>query len=450
MKENTYKNPMGYEPLLKLIPSMSIPVMLSMLVQALYNLTDSFFVARYSEQALRATSLSFPIQIIIVAFGVGTGLGINSYISRSLGANEEENANQGAMHGIILAVLSWLVFIVFTFTGMKGFFNHFTTDPVVRQMGYDYLTYVSGFSIFSLMQITIEKTIQGTGDTVTPMKIQLIGAITNIILDPIMIFGMFGFPEMGIKGAAIATLIGQALATIYGLCRLFSGKTLLNVNFKRFVFDIKIVRKIYEVGLPSILMQSLNAFVTTILNLIVIQYSEVAVSVLGIFFKLESFLLMPIYGLGQGVLPIIGYNFGAKNKERVVKTYDYALYIGWGIILVGVILFQFFPRQLIGIFTDNEEMMAIGVYTLRIISSGYLFATFTIITITFLQALGMGKLTLGLTILRQLVLVLPFAYIFSKIGLNYIWLAYPISEVVTLIFAVIAKRKVIKDKVENI
>lgn len=449
METLTKKNPMESDDLLKLIIKMSIPVMMSMLVQSMYNITDSFFVAKYSEKALRATSLSYPIQIIIVSVGVGTGIGVNSLISRFQGEGKYKEANQVAIHGLILSVISWIIFILFRFFLVDTFIKFFTTDLEVQAMGHQYLGLVSGFAIFSLIQIDIEKTIQGTGNTVLPMIIQLVGAVTNIILDPIMIFGLFGFPEMGIRGAAIATLIGQALAALVGLILLFK-KTNLDLNINEFKFSKKIVKRIYDVGLPTILMQSIPAFITTILNLIVIQYSELAVSVLGIYLKLESFVMMPLFGLGQGILPIMGYNYGSKKKEKIKETLGYGRIIGIGIMVFGLILFQAFPKQLIGIFTDSPEMIEMGVYTLRIISIGYIFAAFSIITTTLFQAIGIGNLSLIVTLLRQLIIVLPLAYGFSFIGLNFIWLSYPIAEIITFVISLGWGRKIVAEKIETL
>lgn len=449
METLTKKNPMESDDLLKLIIKMSIPVMMSMLVQSMYNITDSFFVAKYSEKALRATSLSYPIQIIIVSVGVGTGIGVNSLISRFQGEGKYKEANQVAIHGLILSVISWIIFILFRFFLVDTFIKFFTTDLEVQAMGHQYLGLVSGFAIFSLIQIDIEKTIQGTGNTVLPMIIQLVGAVTNIILDPIMIFGLFGFPEMGIRGAAIATLIGQALAALVGLILLFK-KTNLDLNINEFKFSKKIVKRIYDVGLPTILMQSIPAFITTILNLIVIQYSELAVSVLGIYLKLESFVMMPLFGLGQGILPIMGYNYGSKKKEKIKETLRYGRIIGIGIMVFGLILFQAFPKQLIGIFTDSPEMIEMGVYTLRIISIGYVFAAFSIITTTLFQAIGIGNLSLIVTLLRQLIIVLPLAYGFSFIGLNFIWLSYPIAEIITFVISLGWGRKIVAEKIETL
>lgn len=447
--EKIKKNPMEMDNLFKLIIKMSVPVMLSMLVQSMYNITDSYFVAQFNEKALRATSLSYPIQIIIVAFGVGTGIGVNSLISRFQGEGKYKEASQVAMHGLILSILSWSIFVLFRFLFVDKFVSFFTTDPEVIKMGHEYLGLVSGYAIFSLIQINIEKTIQGTGNTVLPMIIQVVGAATNIILDPIMIFGLYGFPQMGIRGAAIATLIGQGLAALTGLIFLFK-KTNLELDFSEFSLSIKLVKRIYEVGLPTILMQSIPAFITTVLNLIIIRYSEVAVSVLGIYLKLESFVMMPLFGLGQGILPIMGYNYGAKNKDRVKGTLKYGYKIGLFLMIIGLVLFQVFPRQLMGLFAENKAMVDMGVYTLRIISLGYIFASISIISTTLFQALGLGKLSLIITLLRSFIIVVPLAYIFSFIGLNFVWMSYPIAEITTVILSVFMVKKVIKTTVNEI
>ena len=441
MEERLHKNPMGYKKILPLLIKMSLPIMLSMLIQSLYNITDSFFVSKISEKALRATSLSYPIQIVIIGFGVGTGVGINSFISRALGSNREDMANKGAMHGLLLVFASWLLFLIFRVTLLESFLDYFTADPIVKAMGIQYLGLISTFSFFSLLQITIEKTIQGTGNMVLPMIIQGVGAIVNIILDPIMIFGLFGFPAMGIRGAAIATLIGQGLGAFLGVYFLLSKKTSLEINFKKFKYSRQIVKDIYVVGFPSILMQSVTAFVTIVLNLIVVRHSELAVSVLGIYFKLESFILMPVFGVTQGVLPLIGYNYGAKEKERIGETYRYGLMLALIIMGMGTMIFQIFPRQLMAIFSDNAEMIEMGAYTLRIISIGYLFAAIGIMNSTYFQALGLGRYSLLITSLRQIFLIIPLAYGLSLIGLNWIWLAYPISESLTTIVSVGLQRR---------
>lgn len=442
------RNPMGHENILPLLIKMSLPVMLSMLIQSLYNIVDSYFVAQLSEKALRATSLAFPIQIIIVALGVGTGTGLNSLISRSLGSNNQEKADQAAMHGFIAAILSSLLFIIFRFTLMDEFFNYFTKDPAVKAMGMEYLGLISGFAFLSIIQITIEKAVQGTGKMIWSMIIQLLGAITNIILDPIMIFGLFGFPAMGIKGAAVATLIGQGAGALLGIFVLFSDRIGLNINFLNFKFSKRIIKEIYNVGFPSILMQSINALVTTILNLILIRHSEMAVSVLGVYFKLQSFVFMPVFGLSQGVLPLIGYNYGAQNKERINETFKWGMRLTAVIMAAGTILFQLFPKQLMGIFSDDPNMVNMGVYTLRIISLSFVFAAIGITNSTFFQALGLGKYSLIVTSLRQLIIIIPVAYALSFIGLNFVWLAYPISEIISTIVSVILQRRIKREYVD--
>ncbi|NLY67278.1 MAG: MATE family efflux transporter [Tissierellia bacterium] len=442
------RNPMGHEKILPLLIKMSLPVMLSMFIQSLYNIVDSYFVAKLSEKALRATSLAYPVQIIIVALGVGTGTGLNSLISRSLGANKQEKADQAAMHGFIAAILSSLIFIIFRFTLMDKFFDYFTKDPTVKAMGMEYLGLVSTFAFFSIIQITIEKMIQGTGKMVWSMIIQLVGAIINIILDPIMIFGLYGFPAMGIKGAAIATLIGQGAGALLGIIVLFSDIIDLNINFLNFKFSKGIIKEIYNVGFPSILMQSITALVTTIMNLILIRHSEIAVSVLGVYFKLQSFVFMPVFGLSQGVLPLIGYNYGAENKERVEETFKWGMRLTAIVMAVGTIVFQLFPRELMGIFSDDPNMTNMGVYTLRIISICFVFAAIGITNSTFFQALGLGKYSLIVTSLRQLILIIPIAYVLSFIGLNFVWLSYPISEIIATIVSVTLQRRVKREYVE--
>lgn len=441
MEKRLNKNPMGYKKILPLLIKMSLPIMLSMLIQSLYNITDSYFVSKISEKALRATSLSYPIQIIIIGFGVGTGVGINSFISRALGSDRQDMADRAAMHGLLLVFVSWLVFLIFRVTLLETFLDFFTDDPLVKAMGIQYLGLITTFSFLSILQISIEKIIQATGNMVLPMIVQAVGAIINIILDPIMIFGLFGFPAMGIRGAAIATLIGQGTGAVLGIIFLFSKKTSIEINFKKFKYSSQIVKDIYAVGFPSILMQSVTALVTIALNLIVVKYSELAVSVLGIYFKLESFVLMPVFGLTQGILPLIGYNYGAGKKDRINETYHYGVILALILMGIGTMIFQAFPRSLMSIFSDSTEMIEIGVYTLRIISIGYIFAAIGIINSTYFQALGLGRYSLLVTSLRQIIIIIPLAYIFSFIGLNWIWVSYPVAELITTVVSVALQRR---------
>lgn len=438
------ENPMGREPIFPLIIKMSLPAMLSMFIQSLYNIVDSFFVSKISEQALRATSLSFPVQILIIALAVGTGVGVNSFVARSLGANRKEDANSAVAHGLVLALLSWTLLIVFRLFFLKDFFTLFTNDPLVTQMGQGYLGIVSMGSVFVLMAIVGEKSIQGTGNMMLPMVSQLVGAITNIILDPIFIFG-FGW---GIKGAALATITGQALSLAIVLYGVFGKGSVFDIEFKKFTWNKELVKRIYEVGFPSILMQSIGAILTIFLNRIIIQFSEIAVSVLGVYFKLESFVLMPVFGLGQGILPIIGFNYGAKNKDRIKETYKYGVMISLAILTVGLLVFQIFPAALIGIFTQDQVMIDMGVIALRLISLFFIPASVGILNSIFFQSLGLGNHSLLVSFLRQIGILLPFAYFFSQFGLHYVWLAYPVAETLTLIISETLRRKVIKGYVE--
>ena len=434
------ENPMGFKPVLPLIIKMSLPAMLSMFIQSLYNIVDSFFVSKISEEALRATSLSFPVQILIIALAVGTGVGVNSFVARSLGADRKEDANSAVAHGMVLALMSWSILLIFRMFFLKDFFAVFTDDAVVTQMGQGYLGIVSMGSVFVLMAIVGEKSIQGTGNMMLPMVSQLVGAITNIILDPIFIF-VFGW---GIQGAALATITGQALSLLIVFYGVFGKRSVFDIEFKRFNWNMDLVKKIYEVGFPSILMQSIGAILTIFLNRIIIQFSEIAVSVLGVYFKLESFVLMPVFGLGQGILPIIAFNFGAKNKERIKETYKYGVMISMALLVLGFIIFQAFPSQLIGIFTTDSTMIDMGVIALRLISLFFIPASVGILNSIFFQSLGLGHHSLIVSFLRQIGILLPFAYFFSQFGLHYVWLAYPVAEVLTLIISTIMRRNVIK------
>lgn len=434
------ENPMGFEPVLPLIIKMSLPAMLSMFIQSLYNIVDSFFVSKISEEALRATSLSFPVQILIIALAVGTGVGVNSFVARSLGADRKKDANSAVAHGMVLAMLSWSILLIFRLFFLKDFFAVFTDDAVVTQMGQGYLGIVSFGSIFVLMAIVGEKSIQGTGNMMLPMVSQLVGAITNIILDPIFIF-VFGW---GIKGAALATITGQALSLIIVLYGLFGKRSVFDIAFKKFTWNMDLVKKIYEVGFPSILMQSIGAVLTIFLNRIIIQFSEIAVSVLGVYFKLESFVLMPVFGLGQGILPIIAFNYGAKNKDRIKAAYKYGVMISMMLLFVGFLIFQIFPAQLISIFTKDQVMIDMGVIALRLISIFFIPASVGILNSIFFQSLGLGNYSLIVSFLRQLGILLPFAYFFSQFGLHYVWLAYPVAETITLVISSLMRRRVIK------
>ncbi|MCI5801234.1 MAG: MATE family efflux transporter [Oscillospiraceae bacterium] len=423
------ENKMGTAPVPGLILSMSLPAMLSMLIQSLYNVVDSIFVARLGENALTAVSLVYPVQMLLVAAGVGTGVGMNSLISRRLGEKRREEANQAAEHGLVLGAALWVLFALMGLFFTKPFFASFTDDAEIVSMACDYSYIVLLFSFGGLIQMIMEKTLQATGNMIFSMVVQIVGAVANIILDPIMIFGLLGCPALGVAGAAIATVIGQILAMALGLVFLFCFKHGIQVDMRRFRFRWRTVRDIYAVGFPAIIMQSIGSVLTVALNGILIGYSSAAVAVLGIYFKLQSFVFMPVFGLNQGVMPIMGYNYGARNYRRLCSTYKLALLFAFILLGAGALLFGIFPRQLMMIFDSSEAMLKVGIPALRIISYSFWGASFGIMTSTLFQAVGQGVYSMLVSILRQLAVILPAAWLLGRFwGLDAIWYAFPIAE----------------------
>lgn len=431
------KNKMGHMPMTKLIISMSLPAMFSMLVGALYNIVDSMFVARISQDALTAVSLAFPVQNLMIAIGVGTAIGINSLISRRLGEKRFEEANDAATHGILLGFVNWVIFIIIGLFFTKAFFDGFTGNQNIVQMGTTYTSIVTVLSAGVFIQINIEKMLQATGNMIYPMVMQLTGAIINIILDPIMIFGWFGFPAMGVAGAALATVIGQFAGLGIGIYVLIKKEHAIHVSFKGFKLSMKTIKDIYSVGFPSIIMQSISSLLIVCMNAILISFSEAAVSVLGVYYKVQSFIFMPVFGLTQGVMPIMGYNFGAKNKQRLVEALKTSSIIAVLIMLAGSIMFLTIPDKLLLMFDASEELLAIGVPAFRTICLCFIPAALGIMCSTLFQAVGMGTKSLIVSFIRQMGVILPCAYIFSKIGLSYVWYAFPISEGIALVLSAI-------------
>ena len=432
-------NKMGTMPMLKLILNMSLPAMFSMLIMSLYNIVDSMFVSQISGNALTSVSLAYPMQMMIVAFSVGTGVGANSLISRRLGERKQDEANLAAAHGIVLAVATWIVFV------MAGLFlsgpfikmcSSPSTSDVIIKDAKTYLTIVMVFSIGAFYATSVEKIVQATGNMFYPMMFQLIGAISNIILDPIFIFGYFGIPKMGVAGAATATVIGQIISAVYAYYVVKRKDFHVSFSFKNFKLNFKIIKNIYQVGIPAILMQSIASVLTTFLNMILITLSEVAVAVLGIYFKLQSFVFMPVFGLNQGVMPIMGYNFGARNRQRLMDCYKKAILIALIIMSVGTVLFMTIPHILLSIFNANKEMMEIGIPALRIICINFIPAALGIMSSTLFQAVGKGTYSLCVSVLRQLVIILPVAYYLSQFGVSATWLAFPIAEILSLIVCI--------------
>lgn len=446
--ENTKENKMGTMPINKLLFSMSVPMMLSMLVQSLYNIVDSMFVAQINENALTALTLVFPWQQFMTGIAVGTGVGINSLLSRSLGENNSEKANLTARNGIFLAIVWSVIFAILGQIFGQKFIMSQTSNEQIIGYSMEYLNVITLFSFGSFLQVIFERLLQSTGQTVLSMITQLIGAITNIILDPIMIFGLFGFPALGVTGAAIATVIGQTLASGVALYFNLTKNTELNLSFKGFRPNLKVIGSIYSVGFPSIIMQTIGSFLTYFMNNLLITFTPTAVSVYGIYFKLQSFVFMPVFGLNNGMVPIIAYNYGARNKKRILDTIKLSVITAVSVMLIGFGIFQVIPDKLLLLFNASEEMLEIGVPALRIISLSFIFAGFCIVVGSVFQALGNGVLSLIASITRQLLFILPLAYLFGKyFGLTAIWFSIPIAEVIALILNAFFLRYILKTKV---
>ena len=440
---------MGIMPENKLLISMAVPMMLSMLVQALYNVVDSIFVAKISEDALTAVSLAFPVQNLLIALGTGTGVGINAMLSKSLGEKNQKLANKVAHNGILLMMFSAIACALFGIFGSRWFFTTQTDDLVLIEYGTQYLTIVMACSFGIFGQFITERLLQATGRTTLSMYTQLLGAVTNLILDPILIFGWFGLPAMGITGAAVATVIGQIISACFGLWLNIKKNPEIQLNVKELVPDGAVIKKIYSVGVPSIIMGSIGSVMTYGFNQILMGFSSTATAVFGVYFKLQSFFFMPVFGLNNGMVPIIAYNYGAKKKDRMLRTMKLAMIYAVSILFVGLLVMQIFPAQLFSLFEASEDMLAIGIPALRIISIHFLFAGFCIISGSTFQALGNGVTSMIVSIARQLVVLLPVAYLLSLTGnLNLIWLSFPIAELMSMalsgIFLYRIYQKVIK------
>lgn len=428
------ENKMSIMPINKLLISMSLPMMISMLVQALYNIVDSIFVSRISEDALTAVSLAFPIQSLMIAAASGTGVGINALLSRSLGEKNFKDANAAAKNGIFIFFITYLCFACFGLTASKLFFTTQTDNSYILSAGANYLFIVSTFSLGLFGQIVFERLLQSTGKAVYSMITQTAGAIINIILDPIMIFGLFGFPRLEVVGAAVATVIGQFSALLLGLFFNLKLNKEISINFKGFKPSGRIIKRIYSVGAPSIIMQSIASVMTFGLNQILLSFSSTATAVFGVYFKLQSIIFMPIFGLNNGMVPIIAYNFGAKKRDRMIKTIKLSILYAMSIMLIGTLILQIFPKQLLFFFDASEAMLSIGIVALRIISLSFLFAGFCIIATSVFQAVGNGFWGMIISIIRQLFVLLPVAYLLSLSGnINLVWLAFPIAECFSLV-----------------
>ncbi len=442
------ENKMGTMSVNRLLVSMSLPMMISMLVQALYNIVDSIFVSRVNENALTAVSLAFPIQTLMVALGVGTGVGVNAVLSRSLGEKDYDKVNKSAINGIFLSFLSYIAFFFIGLFIAVPFYKSQTTDPQIIEYGVQYLTIVCCCSFGMYTQFIFERILQSTGKTLYTMITQSTGAIINMILDPILIFGLLGAPKLGVAGAAVATVIGQIVAGVFAILINLKKNDEVHLKFKGFRPDIQIIKQIYVVGLPSIIMQSIGSVMVYGINQILIAFSTTATAVFGVYFKLQSFVFLPVFGLNNGMVPIIAYNYGAKKKERLVKTMKLSIAYAVGIMIIGFIIFQAMPDKLFLLFDASEHMLSMGIPALRIISVHFLLAGFCIICGSVFQALGNGVYSMIISICRQLVVLLPVAYLLSKLGdVNYVWWSFPIAEMasltLTIVFLINIYRKII-------
>ncbi len=432
--ETVKENKMGVMPVNRLLVTMSLPMMASMLVQALYNIVDSIFVARIEEKALTAVSLAFPIQTLMIAVGIGTAVGINALLSRFLGEKEYEKADIVAKNGIFLAVIGYLLFLLIGIAGVRPFYTSQTTDTVIVEYGVTYLRIacVASFGVF--MQATFEKLLTATGKTFYAMITQGTGAIVNIVLDPILIFGYFGMPKMGVAGAAVATVIGQCVAAVLAVIMNVKINKEIHVGMKGFKPSGRVIRQIYMIGIPSIIMQAIGSVMTYGMNRILITFTDTATAVFGVYFKLQSFFFMPIFGLNNGMVPIIAYNYGAGNKGRVIKTMKLAIGYAVVIMALGVVVMQCIPDKLLLLFEASETMLAIGVPALRIISVHFVVAAYCIVTGSVFQALGYAWYSMINSICRQLVVLLPAAWLLSLTGnLENVWWSFPIAEVVSAV-----------------
>ena len=427
---------------------MSLPIMISMLVQALYNIVDSIFVAKISEEALTAVSMAFPIQNLMIAVGAGTAVGVNALLARSLGEKDFDRVNKIAENAVFLVVLSYAAFLLIGLFLVEPFYRSQTDIESIIIYGKDYMVVVCCFSFGIFSQLMFERMLQATGRTIYTMITQSVGAIINIILDPILIFGLLGLPKMGVTGAAVATVIGQIAAGVMAAAINHFKNNEVNIRMKGFRPNGNIIKMIYGIGVPSIVMQAIGSVMNYGMNVILISFSSTATAVFGVYFKLQSFVFMPAFGFNNGVIPIIAYNYGAGSRERVVKTMKHSIVYIMSMLFVGLIVFQLIPEPLLRLFEASDNMLALGVPALRTISLSFIFAGFCIACGSAFQALGKAVYSMIVSVARQLIVLLPVAYMLAQLGnVDYVWWAFPIAEfmslAMTILFLIILNKKVI-------
>ncbi len=450
--DNVKENKMGVMPMNKLIINMSLPMMASMLVQAMYNIVDSIFVSHIHQNALTALSLCFPIQILVMAFGNGMATGVNALVSRALGEKNYDRANRTAMNGVFLAFASAVLFLLVGLFLVKPYFALQNTDTQqIKDFGIQYLTINCVFSIALYSQIIFERLLQSTGKTIYSMITQGAGAITNIILDPILIFGLFGMPKLGVRGAAIATVIGQCEAALLGIMFNIIKNKEITLKLKYLKPELKLIGNIYSIGAPSIIMMAIGTVMNIGMNHILLGFSDTAETVFGVYYRIQSFFFMPVFGLNGSIVPIIGYNYGAGKRKRLLSAIKLGIIYSEVLMMAGVLVFEFFPKTVLLIFKPSEEMMMLGATAFRIIGIHFPIAAVCIIIGTVFQALNHGMYSMWVSVARQLLALLPAAFLLSYTGnVNMVWFAFPIAEIVSMTMTLIFYRKVYKKTIVNI
>lgn len=443
------ENKMGIMNINRLVITMALPMMISMLVQALYNIVDSIFVAQYSQNGLTAVSLCFPVQSIMISISAGTGVGINSLLSRRLGEGNKDAANQAATNGIFLGILSSIVVSIIGFAISGKFFTFFTDTPETIEMGRQYMMICTVLSLGIFMQVVAEKLLQSTGKTHLSMISQLAGAIVNIILDPIMIFGYLGCPRLGIAGAALATVIGQWFAMALAFFMNHRLNHEVNISFRKFRPDKRVIADIYRVGVPAIIMQSITSIMTVGMNKILAD--DIAISIFGIYFKINSFVFMPIFGMTNALIPIFAFNYGAKKRQRIRDALRLGMIISISLMAIGSALILIFPEFFLGLFDADSSMYELGLPAMRIFPLGFCFAGYCIVIISLLQAINAASYSVIISVSRQLLVILPSAYILKKLfGYPAVWFSIPLAEAVATVMCVILYYSVCKKKINSL
>ena len=427
---------MGSMPIPKLAFKISIPMVISMISISLYEIIDTMFISNISDDALTTISLAIPIIAIIIAIALGTGIGVNSILAKTLGEKNSEKSKKIIYMGLILTIISWLIIVVISLWGVDIFFNFFTDNEEIKKLGIEYLKIISIFSIGNLLQILFEKILEAYGKSKSSMIIQFSGAIINLILDPILIFGMFNLPALGIKGAAISTVIGQWFGMCLGIFIIVKNKIIRIKDLKNIKIEKSIIKDIYKVGFPTMILEALNSFISLILNKILITFSEASVSVWGIYNQLQKFVIIIVYGLNYGMIPIVAYNWGAKKKDRVKESIKFFLKLAFGVTLIGELIFLLIPDQIISIYKVNDEILNIGIPAFRILAIGFTFAGISLVFSSSFQSLGNGTYSLIINISRKIIIVLPLIFIFRNIfGISIFWISFTIAEIITMLIA---------------